>query len=129
MCSRKPLMELKIVVFALFTLTMSACTSTRYEYVLPATDSGRICITHCAGVQETCRGNEIQRAQWEKEGCERRNESAYRHCISRAVSKDDAKKCDKQRGYCSATESTWRCEEDYRRCFVNCGGRIYTHTE
>lgn len=120
---------IKFTAVALALLALSGCTTTRYEYVLPATEHGRICITQCAGVQETCRGNEMQRAQWEKAGCERRNESTYRACISRADSKDDVKKCDKHRGYCSANENTWRCEEDYRQCFVNCGGRIYTHIE
>ena len=110
-----------IGLFALVAL-LAGCTSIRYEYFPPNTDQGRFCITQCAGIREMCLGNEIQRAQYDQAICEQRAESQYRSCLRHADSKKEAKQC--YRHSCYSSENTWRCDEDYRRCFVNCGGVI-----
>ena len=107
----------------------TACETTHYEYFPPHSDQGRICVTQCAGVRESCRNTEMQRAQWEKSSCEHRQESTYRACMARADSKDETRACAKKRGSCWASEDTSRCENDYRECFVTCGGRIRTYVE
>ena len=105
-----------------FAALLGGCSTIRYEYFPPNTDQGRFCITQCAGVREMCQGNEIQRAQYEQALCKQRNESIYRSCLRHADSKDDAKKCYRQS--CFASENTWRCDENYRQCFVGCGGIV-----
>ncbi|MBI1889452.1 MAG: hypothetical protein HYS18_02270 [Burkholderiales bacterium] len=112
-------------------LLLSACETIRYEYRPPVTDQGRMCITQCAAIKETCRGNEIQRAQREKASCERSNESHFRACLAKASGKEEVKACEKDhdKRSCWGLESTYRCEEDYRTCFVNCGGAIIVHKE
>lgn len=104
-----------------------ACSTTRYEYHPPATEQGRICVTHCAGVREMCQGNEINRAQSERFACEQRSESMYRSCLRKSDNRDESKKC--HRAACWANENTWRCDENYRQCFVVCGGSIHMYKE
>ena len=104
-------------------LSLIGCKSIHYQYIAPASEQGKICITHCAGVREMCHGNEIQRAQYDQALCEQRSESIYRNCLHHADSKDEAKKC--YRPACWSHENTWRCDENYRQCFVSCGGTIH----
>ena len=104
-----------------------ACSTTRYEYHPPATEQGRICVTHCASVREMCQGNEIHRAQAERSACEQRSESIYRACLRQADNRDESRKC--YRASCWASENTWRCDENYRQCFVVCGGSVHVFQE
>lgn len=122
---RFPLHLITLLCVLIATLLLGACQTVRYEYVPPASETGRICLTQCAGIRETCRGNEINRAAMEKASCERQQERQYHECRSRAGgNKDKEKECDKQRTTCYAHEHTTRCEEDYRQCYANCGGRV-----
>lgn len=119
----RPALLLALALAAL----LSACTTTTYEFVVPASDNGKLCVTHCAGIREQCRGNEMQRAHFEKSSCERSAESNYRACIAAATAnKTDPGKC--SRRSCYASENTYLCESDYRQCFVNCGGKVIEHT-
>jgi len=116
----------RLLVIVLATL-LASCTTTTYEFVVPASDAGKLCVTQCAGIREQCRGNEIQRAQSDRAICERSAESSYRACLSTAASnKTDPGKC--QRRSCYASEDTYRCDGDYQQCFVNCGGQVIPHT-
>lgn len=117
----------RIAATLLLTMLLSACASTRYEFVPPQSDMGKQCITQCAGVREQCRGNEMQRAMREKSMCERRAESDYRACLDDKSGKADERKCYRQ--VCNANQNQWHCENEYRQCFTNCGGRIIQHTQ
>ena len=111
----------------LLALLLSACQTTTYEFVVPASDAGKLCVTQCAGIREQCRGNEMQRAQHEKAFCERNADANYRACLATAASnKTDPGKC--QRQSCYVSENNYRCESEYQQCFVNCGGRVIEHT-
>ena len=111
----------------LLALLLSACQTTTYEFVVPASDAGKLCVTQCAGIREQCRGNEMQRAQSDKAFCERNAESGYRACLATAASnKTDPGKCHRQS--CYASENHYRCESEYQQCFVNCGGQVIPHT-
>jgi hypothetical protein len=103
-------------------LLIAGCSTVRYEYFPPASEQGRMCITHCQGIREMCRGNEINRTQSERYACEQRSESVFRNCQRHANSREEAKKC--YRPACNVYENTWRCDEDFRQCFVGCGGTI-----
>lgn len=119
----------KIIIPMLASLLLSGCETTRYEYAAPNTDSGRQCTALCASVREMCRGNEQQRAQFEKQSCERSADNSYFLCMNRAKNRDQEKDCLSHRNSCYASENTYRCEDEYRQCFTNCGGTIKTIIE
>lgn len=108
-------------------LLVTGCVTTRYEYVAPATEQGRYCATQCAGVREICQGNEINRAEAERRSCEQRSDYQYHDCLHHARSDDEAKRC--FRTACWSNPNTWRCDENYRQCFVGCGGAVHMYKE
>jgi hypothetical protein len=108
-------------------LLVSGCVTTRYEFMAPPTEEGRFCTTQCASVQEGCQSNEINRAQNERYACEQRSEYQYHSCQRHARSDDEARKC--FRTACFSNPNTWRCNENYRQCFVGCGGTVQTIRE
>jgi hypothetical protein len=110
-------------------ILLVGCETIHYDYYPPASDQGRMCVTQCGAIKEICKGNEIQRAQSEKEICERSNASNYRACMRNAKNKDQQKSCDSQKRHCWASENFYACEADYRRCYVNCGGNIREYKE
>ncbi len=107
-------------------LASAGCEMMHYEYRAPATDQGRRCVTQCASIKEMCRANEMQVAQQNKDSCERTNDIKYKACLSRAQNKEQIGECDKERkkSSCWTMDTTYRCDDDYRSCFVNCGGVI-----
>lgn len=110
--------------FAALLLTLAGCETVEYQYRAPATEQGRMCVTQCAGIKEMCHGNEMQRAEAERATCERNSSRNYRACMSKARSKDEMQNCEKRKDSCFVSENTYRCEVDYRACYVNCGGAI-----
>lgn len=116
-------LNVKSLVMMLVGLLLAGCSTVRYEYHPPNTDSGRMCVTQCQVVREMCRGNEINRVQSDKQSCAMRSEIAFRDCQRHAKSHDEAKKC--YRPVCNVTENTWRCDEGFRQCFEGCGGTVH----
>lgn len=103
---------------------LSACSVVRYEYYPPTTDGGRQCVAQCSIAREVCVGNENQRALNDRQSCEQRNRWNYQNCVRRANDKNDAKSCAGLQSSCWASANTYRCDENYRACFVSCGGHI-----
>jgi hypothetical protein len=114
----------RLWIAASLLLSLAACETTHYDYRAPASEQGRMCTVHCAGIRETCRANDISRVQHEKSLCERSNDVTMRSCLSRATNKDQEKECQKNRRSCYVSNDFDRCEENYRQCFVGCGGTI-----
>jgi len=108
-------------------LLMAGCVTTRYEYVAPHTEQGRYCATQCAGIKDSCQGNEINRAQYEYNNCQQRSEYQYHDCLHHARSDEEAARCFRQA--CWNNPNTWRCDENYRQCFTGCGGTVRTIKE
>ena len=116
---------MKRLLWGLALLVLSGCETISYRMTPPPSEMGRLCIAQCAGVRETCLGREEQRAYREREDCERRSERRLRQCLAEAGSDEPRrKKCHRQSGGCYRSADTSRCEEDYRQCYANCGGRI-----
>jgi len=115
---------LRFSTMAFFVTMLTACSFIRYEYYPPASDSGRQCVVQCAAVREMCVSNENYRAQNDRAACEQRNNWNYQQCMRRADTKDEAKSCSRTQQMCWSNANTYRCEENYRSCYVNCGGRI-----
>lgn len=111
-----------LAVFALITL--SACQSVRYEYQPPPTEAGRFCVTQCAAIRETCRGNEIRHAERERESCQQSSDRNFSSCMHKAGNDEQKKDCEKKRSYCWASENIQRCVDGYNECFANCGGGV-----
>lgn len=115
-----------LVALALFS---SGCQTVRYAFVPPVTESGRMCVVQCAGIRETCRGNEINRAATARLACERQQDRAYQECRARNTgfsrdSKEKPKECDPRTYACHEYSNTARCERDYRLCYADCGGQV-----
>jgi hypothetical protein len=118
-------MKLLRLLAAITSLAIAAgCETTHYEFKAPASEQGRLCTVHCAGIQETCRGNDSARVQNEKAMCEHSNDIAMRSCLSKAGNKDQEKDCYNKRRSCYVSDQLERCEANYRQCFVGCGGSI-----
>jgi len=117
----------RILGALLAALLLSACVTTRYEYVAPATEHGRACAMQCSTTREFCQQNEMNRAQYEQQACEQRSDFQYRECRYHARSEDEAKRCFRQ--HCFNNANTWRCDENYRQCFTGCGGTVHTIKE
>ena len=113
---------LRFCVAALLVVLLAACS--HYEYYPPASEAGRQCTVQCAAVREMCISNEYNRAQYDRASCEQRNHWNYQRCMKRADDKDDAKACARAQPMCWSSANTFRCDENYRSCFVSCGGRI-----
>lgn len=111
----------------LLALLFSGCTTIRYEYFPPSTEQGRYCTTQCAAIKDSCQGNEISRADAERYACEQRSEYQYHDCLRHARNDAEAKRC--FRPACHSYPNTWRCDENYRQCFVGCGGIVHTIKE
>jgi len=105
-------------------LILGGCQTIRYEMHSPTTDAGRACVTQCAGIRETCRGNEIRRAKSEREECEHQAEQSLRICLNSADTKEKRNECEKKKPGCWSYENETRCEEEYRSCYVQCGGKV-----
>lgn len=106
-------------------IVMTGCSFVRYDYEPPVTEAGRQCTVQCAVVREMCINNENYRAQNNKAACEQRNQWNYQQCIRRAVDKDAARACTRNQPMCWSNTNNFRCEENYRSCYVTCGGRVH----
>ncbi len=115
---------LRLSIGAIFSLILAGCSFIRYEYHPPATEAGRQCVVQCSAIREMCISNENNRAQNERAACEQRNHWNYQQCMRRADDKDDAKACARAQPMCWGNANIFRCEENYRSCYVNCGGKI-----
>lgn len=113
---------MKTFMALMAALLVSSCT--HYEYQPPSTEGGRQCVAQCAGVKEMCISNENTRAQNTKFQCERRNQVNYQNCVARASTKDEVNECSRRQTSCNASAATYRCENDYRTCYTNCGGKV-----
>jgi hypothetical protein len=105
-------------------LLLAGCQTVRYEMHPPTSEGGRACVTQCAGIREVCRGNEIRRARSEREECEHRAEQSLRMCLASADSKERRNDCEKKKAGCWSYENEARCEDEYRICYGQCGGRV-----
>jgi len=114
--------SIKQIMVGILLAMLSGCSHCVYHP--PASEAGRQCVVQCAGVREMCIGNENARAQNERAACEQRNRVNYQTCMKHAKTNDEANACSRAQNSCSANASTYRCEDSYRACYVNCGGTV-----
>lgn len=118
-------MKLKFLalVFIAFA-TLVSCTTYRYEYVAPQTESGRSCAIQCLNTKQACYNTMLSQSQNNTYQCQQNNHYSYQACIAHAQTKDDVKKCNPNPQYCQSTANYWQCDETYRQCFSTCGGTV-----
>lgn len=51
-------MHLPRLLFLLLLLALTGCETVRYRMIPPPSESGRFCVTQCAGIMEMCIGHE-----------------------------------------------------------------------
>ena len=78
---------------------LTGCATT-YEFVPPTTEAGRLCVTQCAAVRESCVANAQAQANREFERCERASDQEFSRCLILADTKEKKAACDKRRRYC-----------------------------
>ena len=105
-------------------LALVSCTTYRYEYIAPVTESGRTCATQCMTTKQVCYNAMGQQAQNNANACHQQNSYSYQACVNRAQSHDDVKKCNPNPQYCQSNPNYWQCDESYRQCFATCGGTV-----
>ena len=122
MTTRNPLAA---TLLAVATLVFAAgCESVHFKLTPPGTDAGRACVTQCAAIRETCRGNDLRRLRINTEACERRADSVFHLCYADADTAEKKRMCEISRPSCWVAEEAGRCESDYRACYVQCGGTV-----
>lgn len=122
MSLRYPPKETLLVLATL--LFAAACETVHFDLTPPKSDAGRACVTQCAGIRESCRGNELRRLRNSTDACERRADYMIHLCLVDADSPEKRRMCEISRQPCWAAEEPGRCEIDYRSCYVQCGGVV-----
>lgn len=106
-----------------FALMAGACTS--YQYVPPASDAGRQCVATCDTNRQICIAGKEQAAASQNQACETRRAAQLAGCLAVALTPEARAYCHKVAPHCpSAYAGTGGCEEGYRACYVQCGGRV-----
>ena len=120
------------------TLLLSACTTTEYAFTPPESAEGKACVERCQATQTACRRDQDVRADRAKTQCEAeadRREVAcriqapieYAACLKFAKTDADRAACaleDCTQPACYATPQYGLCQDDFRYCYQNCGGKI-----
>lgn len=102
---------------------VSACTS--YQYVPPASEAGRQCVTTCDTNRQICIAGREQAAASQNQACETRRAVQLASCLATAFTPEARNYCNKVAPTCSSNfASTGACDDGYRACYVQCGGRV-----
>jgi hypothetical protein len=118
-------MKLKtLTLYALVLMSLCSCTTYRYEYIAPASETGKTCAAQCMTTKQVFYNAMGQQAQNNVNTCHQQNNYSYQACVNRAKSHDDVKKCNPNPQYCPTNPNYWQCDESYRQCFATCGGTV-----
>lgn len=99
-----------------------------YTYTAPPTAAGKQCATQCQTVQRYCR----EACEARVDACELRSRRQARQEYERYVAQQKARKAKVERtpesfesyGSCSDSQCLDDCGNDFRVCYVNCGGKV-----
>lgn len=125
---------MKKLIFFLIIVMLISC-SPRYHteyYKLPLKNQNQImCTQICEGSRQSC----IQMENQNYQHCKNIAEMTYQNCLANRVyvynQKKNRTEC-KMNCYCSRNHCSQPnyelCEENYRQCYVACGGEIKART-
>lgn len=117
----KPWPRLSLSLVLLATL-LGGCAS--YQYIPPATESGRQCVATCETAKQTCSAGAKQVAASKEMACESRASNSVAICLATAKDQAAKEQCNKSRPYCGQVSGEAQCNTSYDRCFTTCGGQI-----
>ncbi|NOT83782.1 MAG: hypothetical protein HOP02_03165 [Methylococcaceae bacterium] len=118
----------------LLVILIQACANPKYQtfynYDPPTTAEGRACTFQCENTKMQCE----QVDQMRLANCQDRAELNFQRCTDRAQAEYDRCKASGQK-YCIADycreetcNNNGQCENQYRRCFSICGGKVTSET-
>jgi hypothetical protein len=116
-----------LFLVVMVALGLLACTTYRYEYIAPPTESGKTCAVQCMNTKNVCYSGMQAQSQNNVYQCQQNNHYSYQNCVAHAQSRDDVKKCNPNPQYCSTSVNYWQCDESYRQCFATCGGTVHMY--
>lgn len=106
-------------------LPLSGCGpiyDTRYSYSPPHDPQGQSCIFQCENMKMQCEQLEMMKA----ENCNNRNRIEQDRCRDNIRRQGREPKSSECSFYASCTTDTERCDAQYRICYQNCGGKVYS---
>jgi len=113
-----------LLVTILSGIALSSCTTYRYEYIAPPTETGKTCAVQCMNTKNVCYGGAQAQAQTNVNNCHQQNSFSYQACVNRAQNHEEVKRCNPNPQYCQANPNYWQCDESYRQCYATCGGTV-----
>ena len=146
-----------IVVSGIAVSACSTEPQYRTEYTLtpPSTAQGRTCVTACQNGKQLCISNARADAQQceadkrrRKQSCYDRADLTYRSCLAGLGSRTTTQRDEFRRSSCSSSRSNAqsacntsygfqtcrsgnsgsKCDDGYRGCFEECGGKVQART-
>ena len=125
----------RILATVLIAVVVQACGpiyETSYQFSPPQTAQGRHCASQCQELQGYCRRDCRAEARDCKEDARRQARWDYERYVRqrRAEKKNVERSLDSfvSDYHCREDDCSETCEEDFRLCFSNCGGRVTAHT-
>ena len=110
-------MILSFITVTVFTLIVTSCTSTYYQYTPPASHEGKMCINECLKNKSLCMVScDKIKAQYDT------MDSISKTIIG--VTKKDTTSSSPSCATYDKNSCYVRCREDYRECYENCGGKV-----
>jgi hypothetical protein len=117
--------QFKVIFWYLFialSLTFTACSTTpvyktTYNYLSPLSADSKSCTHQCEVLKIQCEQIQDLKAEREKDRCEQKNKGDS--WFSSLFSQD----CD------DISPEYEKCENNYRRCFERCGGKVIEKAE
>lgn len=108
---------LRTLFLIILPLVLSACVTTRNEYIPPASAEGRTCVAQCERNKQQCAAIQAN-AQSQ---CQQNYNLALR-AYNECKKTDQKNQCIQPR-YCYQDTST--CDTNHDSCYRSCGGRIH----
>ncbi len=108
------------------SLTLGGCGpvySTHYRYTPPVDSGGKMCANQCISNRDQCRQFAESRASQEQAQCEQNATMRFALCLASARTDQARSRCSPN-DYCPRFVYSEHCEDSYRQCFQNCGGKI-----
>lgn len=119
------------VLSLLALVTLLGCGpvyKTHYDYTMPASAEGRLCVSQCQQTQKYCNDN----CRLKQERCEAdarvRGDREYDDYVRERRSQGKEIKRSRSSFYYGCYEECDDCDGQYHNCFATCGGNINSRT-
>ena len=120
--------------FAITLFALSNCFGpvyeTRYTYDPPVTTEGRMCVNQCQQMSTICKQNCKLNLQQCETNALLQAQIEYQNYVNRRnlAGKSIKRTIESFRRPCYDNGCSNECDQNFRFCFMNCGGQIREHT-